>query len=401
MILYKNKQFLLLRLTFLLCAICLLTAGPCLANPGADKNEVLVMGDSRIYTDVMAARSAAVSQCLTSAVQETAIGMIPFSVLAEKYETISDLLTSHRDQVISDYKVLKEIHTEKHYRVLVQVAISAVKLKEVLANAGIVISAENLPEILFLITEKQADDIAPRYWWREVKSLFQTDAAIRSMKTIFAEKGFPVIDDEMVPYGLFEDMALTSELTEEQALELGKRLNADIVIIGTAFAAEMSNRMGEDILTLKATVAAQGWLTETGEPIGRTTYSETKVSKNIAVGSSEALSDAGIQAGLDLTSQIMTEWHARMTKTDEITLTITGSDILPYLVLFRNKLKTIEGVTRQQTLEMTPDEAVLLVQYDKPSQELADALLRKTFEPFGINIYEISHNTLHIELVAR
>lgn len=401
MILNKNKQFLLLKFTFLLCAICLLIARPCPANTGVDKNEVLVMGDSRIYTDVMAARSAAVSQCLTSAVQETAIGMIPFSVLSDKFETISNLITSQRDPVISDYKVLKEIHTEKHYRVLVQVTVSSVKLKEALANAGIIISAENLPEILFLITEQQADDIAPRYWWRQGKSLFQTDAAIRSMKTVFAEKGFPVIDDEMAPYGLFEDMALTSELTEEQALELGKRLNADIVIVGTAFAAEMSNRMGEDILTLKATVTARGLLTETGGQIGRTTYSETKVSKNITVGSSEALSDAGIQAGIDLTSQIMNEWHTRMTKAGEITLTITGSDILPYLVLFRKELKNIEGITRQQTIEMTPDEAVLLVQYDKPSQELADALLRKPFEPFSINIYEISHNTLHIELVVR
>ena len=90
-----------------------------------------------------------------------------------------------------------------------------------------------------------------------------------------------------------------------------------------------------------------------------------------------------------------------MSKAGEITLTIIGSDILPYLVLFRNELKTIDGISSQQTIEMTPDETLLLVKYDKASQDLADALLLKTFDSFGINIFEISSNTLKIELVAK
>jgi len=90
-----------------------------------------------------------------------------------------------------------------------------------------------------------------------------------------------------------------------------------------------------------------------------------------------------------------------MEKDGEITITINGTDILPYLVVFRNELKNVEGINSQQTMEMTPDEAVLMVKYDGTSQDLADALLMKTFDPFSINIYESSENTLNIELIAK
>ena len=50
---------------------------------------------------------------------------------------------------------------------------------------------------------------------------------------------------------------------------------------------------------------------------------------------------------------------------------------------------------------MTPDEAVLMVKFDGTSQDLADALLQKTFDPFSINIYESSASALYIKLVAK
>ncbi|MDA3897278.1 MAG: hypothetical protein PF482_14175 [Desulfobacteraceae bacterium] len=397
----KHKNTFILNIFFSICTISLLFVQPCVANTADDKNVVLVMGDSRIYTDVLAARSAAVSQCLLSAVEQTAIGMIPFTGLTEKFVSISDLISGQRNTFISDYKVLKEVKTEKHYRVLVQVTVSSLKLEEALATAGIILSPENLPKILFLIAEQQADDISPQYWWRKEKSFFQTDAAVSSMKKIFTEKRFSVISDEMIPFGLIEDLGLNAELTDAQAIEIGKRVNADLVIVGNAIAVEMSNRMGEHIMTFKATVTTKALLTVSGEQIARTMHNDTNVNRDIAAGSNQALTDAGFQTGIALTSQILPKWNERMTKTGEITLTVNGTDILPYLVVFRNKLKNIDGINSQQTLEMTPDEAILMIKYDGTSQSLADALLMKSFDSFSINIYESSENTLNIELISK
>ncbi len=401
MTLQKNKNAIILNVIFSICTIFFLFAQPCQAMPPGDKNVVLVMGSSRIYTDVLAARSAAVAQCLHSAVEKMAIERIPFAGMTEKFATISDLLSSYHNQFLSDYKVLKELNTDKYYRVLVQVTVSTLELEKELANAGIILSPENLPKILFLIAEQQADDLSLQYWWRKEKSIFQSEAAVYSMKKIFAEKKFTIIDDEMISYGLFKDLNLNAGLTNDQAIEIGKRVNADLVIVGNAITAEMSNRMGKDIRTFKATVIARALLTESGKQIALATQSATNVNRDISAGSSQALIDAGVQASIALTSQILPKWQERIGKTGEITLTINGTDILPYLVVFRKELKKIEGVTSQQTIEMTPDEAVLIIKYDGASRELADALLVKTFDPFGINIYELSESTLHIELIAK
>jgi len=396
----EHRNAVILKVFFSLLTVLMLIT-PCHATTSGNKNVVLVMGGSRIYTDVLAARSAAVSQCLLSAVEKTAIEMIPFTGLTEKFESVSDLIAGQRNQFISDYKVLKEVNREKYYRVLVQVTVSSHKLEDALAAAGIVLSPENLPKILFLIAEQQADDISPHYWWRKEKSFFQTDAAVSSMKKIFTEKKFSIISDEMIPFGLIEDLGVKAELTDAHAIEIGKRVNADLVIIGKAIASEMSNRMGESIMTFKATVTAKGLLTESGEEIARTAHTETNVSRDVTAGSSQALTDAGFKSGIALTSQILPKWHERLEKTGEITLTINGTDILPYLVVFRNELKSIEGINSQQTLEMTPDEAILMIKYDGTSQDLADALLIKTFDSFSINIYESSENTLNIELIGK
>ncbi len=398
---HKHKNAVILNIFFLFCTLFLIFVQPCLANTSGDQNVVLVMGDSRIYTDVLAARSAAVSQCLLSAVEETAIELIPFAGLTENFESISDLISGRRDKFISDYKVLKEVNTEKNYRVLVQVTVSSHKLEEALAHAGILVSPENLPKILFLIAEQRADDISLQYWWRQEKSFFQTDAAVSSMKKIFTEKRFSVINDEMIPFGLLGDLNLNAELTDAQAIEIGKRVNADLVIVGNAVASEMSNRMGDNIMTFKATVKARGLLTGSGEQIAQAVNSDTNVNRDIAAGSNQALTDAGFQTGIALTSQILPKWHERMEKAGEIIFTISGTDILPYLVVFRNELKSIEEIDSQQTLEMTPDEAILMIKYDGTAQNLADTLLMKAFDSFSINIYESSENTLHIELVAK
>ena len=181
------------------------------------------------------------------------------------------------------------------------------------------------------------------------------------MKQLFAKKEFSVIDEAMVPYDLFEDLAPGLPLSDEQAVEMGRRLNADIVVTGSAVSREMANRMGENVLTFQGIVTVRALMTDSGQEIARAQASDTRVSRDSDAGSREALSAAGTRAGTNLADQMMAAWYVRILPPGEITLRIAGRDILPYLVLFRNELQTIDGVTGQHTKEMTPDEAVLTV----------------------------------------
>ncbi|MBW2166280.1 MAG: hypothetical protein JRG74_09360 [Deltaproteobacteria bacterium] len=49
---------------------------------------------------------------------------------------------------------------------------------------------------------------------------------------------------------------------------------------------------------------------------------------------------------------------------------------------------------------MKADEATIVVDFQGNAKELADALMLKNFESFGINIYEISQSHLRIRLVS-
>lgn len=402
MTLHSKKRHPILKIFFLFFLGCLFTAQAGNATPETDRNVVLAMGESRIYTDIPAARTAAVNQCLTFAVQNSAIGMIPFTGLAEKFDRIADLLSSEQNQFISDYKVLKEISTDKHYRVLVQVTVSTAKLKEALAGAGLVLGPANLPKILFLIAEKPAEAPSMDYWWKTEKSFFRADAAVSAMKTVLAAKDFVLIDTDMISPEMYADLGLKAELTDDQAIAIGRRVQADIVIVGDAVVQETSNRMGESLRTFQAVVNARGISVETGEPVASAMITQTSVSQDRDTGSHQSLSMAGEQAALSMAGQILSKWQELLDNKEQITIHIQGADILPYLVVFRNTLGKIDGVTRQQTLEMTPDAAVLQVRFDGgTSQDLADALLVKSFNTFGINIYDIDATKLSIELVPK
>ncbi len=361
---------------------------------------VTTIGVSRIYTDVPNARYAAIAECLLTSVENTAIEMLPATTVTDEFEPLSKLLSGQRDKFIIGYKVLKEIKTENDYRVLVQVSVSKDKLKQELVEAGILMGAETLPTVVFLVAERYADDLSFQYWWRKGKPLFQVDAAARPMMAAFEKNGFPVIDPENIPDELFDDMDLPAQLSDEAAIALGKLLNADLVVPGTAIADQTPNRMGKDTLSFKGTINARVLSVKTGQAITTIEDSTAAIGRDLTAGSRKALADAGSQAALKLADEVYARWMQLKRNTGMINLHIKGENILPYLVMFRESLRTTDGIKNQRILEMTPNEALVAVDYAGSPQELADVLILKGFEDFGVNIYDISQNTLNIELIG-
>ena len=86
--------------------------------------------------------------------------------------------------------------------------------------------------------------------------------------------------------------------------------------------------------------------------------------------------------------------------TETITLEMTGTQHLGHFVQFRRALSGIQGVSEFQTREMKADRATLVVEYEGTVRELAEALLRISFDAFGIDIKEAAAQTLRIELIS-
>ncbi|MDZ7833773.1 MAG: hypothetical protein U5L07_18655 [Desulfobacterales bacterium] len=388
-----------LAVTLVLAAV-LVSGGPAAAE-SAEK-EITVIGSSRIYDNVTSARNTAVAEGLLSAVESVALGMISEQALKTDFDLISTKLYENRQDFTRGYQVLKELNTGKHYRLLIRSTVSTDKIQNMLQDLGIAVAPEALPKILFLVAEKHADDLSFSYWWQTRGSQFIQTAAVKPMKQAFKEKGFPVIDEQELPAEqILADLELSAEITQPEAIMLGRRVQADVVILGKARAAETPNKMGMDTKTFKGTVSVKAVDVQNETVIQTAEQTKTAADQNVREGSRHALSNAGYQTGKILVERISAAWQQQTREKGRIEVHVKGKDdILPQLVSFRKTLLAMEGVKALQTTERSTSEATLSLNYDGSARSLADKILLTAFDGFGVNIYELTEKRIAIDLLT-
>jgi len=97
--------------------------------------------------------------------------------------------------------------------------------------------------------------------------------------------------------------------------------------------------------------------------------------------------------------QIVAGWKKAVQKSVEIEIVVKGTRNLGNFVNFRRALKDIPDVKGIQLKEMQSNEAVIVVDYRGDAKKLAEALMLKTFESFGISITEVLEQRLNVELI--
>lgn len=393
----------------------------------ATHSVVLVMGTGRIYSDnVTVARNRAISNSLVSAIENIVKDFLPFESLIQNFQVINEILYSNTEEFVQEYKVLTETLSGNTYRVMVQATVSIDKVQQQLSIAGIMIGKKSMPRLLFFIAEQSTEDSLPQYWWGQGMSVVKS-AAENSMAGIMMKKGFLIIDYENLAQNLRnetldeldyqeaietlslepeldhqevnETLSLEPELDIQEAVKLGVRLNADVVIVGESIAGTAANIMGKNIKSFKGTVTVRAFRTDTGEEIAFASKTALTVNTDEVAGGRAALSEAGALAGKDLSLQILEEWQKEIKKPVTIELVVEGTANFANFVQFRKTLNDMPGVNRVQLKEMRIDESVIFVDFQGKAKELADALMLKAFDSFGINIYEVSQKCLRIELI--
>ena len=366
------------------------------------EKELVVIGSSPIYNNVTSARNAAVAEGLLSAVESVALEMIPAESLESEFETISTRLYNNRLDFTQGYQVLKEINTDDYYRLLIRASVSVDKIRTMLQEMGITMAPEALPKVLFLVAEKHADDLSFYYWWRTEGILIEQNAAVKPMKQVFRKQGFPVIDNrELAKDQILADLDLTAELTATEAIILGQRTEADLVVFGKATAKETQNKMGRDLKTFQGSISLTAVDVKTEAIVAATDQTETAAGRDVRDGSRYALSNAGFRAGKILSEKISAAWLKQARQSGKLKIHISGEgDILANLVSFRETLRNMEGVTQLQTAERSRNKAILSVKYEGSPRALADKILLTAFDGFGVNIYEMTENRINMELLT-
>jgi hypothetical protein len=371
------------------------------AQKPAPAQTIEVLGTGIIKNnDIATAREQAIAGGLASAIARVAADHLPLEALVRHFQQLNETLYQHTDQFVRDYKVLTEMRTGNIYRVMIQVTVSIEGVLKQLSIDGLMLEKKAMPRILFIIAEQNIGDSPPEHWGGEEMALAKTvteSAMVQAMR----KKGFLVMDRAKKIQNL-KDIVLNCrpDFDNQEVVELSSRLKADVVIVGKSTADITPNTMGEDIKSFKAVVAARAIKTDTGEVIGAATQTFVSVNTDEITGSNDSLYEAGSLAAEELSSQIVAAWQKDTQVSNVVELIIEGTGNLVNFIKFRRMLNKIPGVKELQTREMKADEVIIAVDFEGDASTLANSLLLKTFDTFGINISKVSENLIKIKLVS-
>ena len=362
---------------------------------------VVVIGTGKIYKEDSArARKEAIENSLVSAVESVALDLIPPESLNQTFQSFNKALYDQTGKFIQGYKVLAEFKIKNAYRVLVEANVSIAGLTKLMSDARIMSGGKSLPKILVLVSEQNLEDTSPKYWWGKkvvLGEIFSVSAFIETMRN----KGLPVLDHASIAQNTsLDDGYDKPDLDKEEAVDLGRNLKADIVIVGKTIIDQAQNIMGKNIKSFKGVVSARAIRTDTGEEVATTTKSAVTSNADETIGVRKALSAAGSLAGETLAGQIIDAWQRKDEQTNIIGIVVEGTDNLANFEKFVGIISKISGAKNLQIKELKANETVISVEYKGTAKTLADDLVLKSYGSVGINIYEVSKNHLRVELIS-
>jgi len=172
---------------------------------------------------------------------------------------------------------------------------------------------EKRPRILFMIAEQNIGHQHYVFWWwggseymGETVDLSATETAL---KEVFLNKGFDVVDISGTTDALEISNAFKiADISNAGAIQIGKEVNAEIVVKGKALAKKGPGTPGSSVGSYVADVTAQAIRIDNGQVLASSRGHG--VSRNISevTGGIEALSKAGSELADRLIEQIYAKW---------------------------------------------------------------------------------------------
>ena len=386
---------------FFTLVLVLMTFSAAQAKESATTKTFIVVGTAAMHGgNVTAAREKAIADSLVTAVALMTKELLEVESLVDNFSQLNELLLDQPSAFIQGYKVLTEAGREKSYRVVVQATVSGQQISKKLTNAGILRATKTLPSVLFLIAEQHLEQQSPMYWWSPLGSSFVSISETVMVEHL-QEAGFILVNHRGArtrPLVNWDDIN-KPDLTDLEAAEIGAALKADIILLGTSIASPSTNIMGSAMRSFNGTVTLRALRSGSAEPMLNLARTAVAVNEDDTIGGQEALGAAGAMAGPALAEELVVAWQKQAGRPSVVEVVILGTSHLAHYVKFRKKLNTISGVEGIRVKEIKPNEATLLVEYQGKPQNLASALMQQNFESFGINIFEVTSQTLKVELI--
>jgi len=371
-------------------ATLILPAAAMAQSPAAVKT-LVVLGSGEVKENVAAAREKAIADALVAALAKVAADLLPAGAMVDQFALLNDAVFGRPNEFVQNYRVLTEHKTQSHYRVLVEATVALDRLTDKLGTGSATPVAAAPQRFLLLLSEQVEPGTPLEAWW-----MGQAEGpAQAAMAQVLRQKALEVI----APAQPVEATFWRPELTDDEAVEIGRRLGAQAVVVGTATTAAGANVMGVNIRAFQALVKIRVLRVDPAGQIGLGAKSADATGADAVAAGREALTKAGEAAGAQILEMVGGQSAAPPAMPTTVELVVSGSRSLADLVQFRRVLGETPGVTGVKMVEMRTEQAVLAVDYKDRGPKLAEALLKRTHTAFAIRIAETKAQQLRIELV--
>lgn len=394
-----------MRCVWLIGLALILPAPLCRAQEAAPENTILVIGTADIKNkNVADAKTKALENGLLSAVDQAAAGYSGAEAMGGVFGEYNGWVMGKADDYVDQYQILAESSAGGYYRILLSVTISVDKLFAKLPRPVVAdqTQAPAVPKVLFLVAEQGMEDLNPRFWWGEGerKGIGMAEGA---MAEAAERAGFEVMahGTETPDIPVKGAIVFQADLADRDALEIGRHLGADLVVVGKAIVYKVTDTAGEQMPMYNATLTARMLHVGTGEMMSSVLETGVAQHWDDTEGGHQALKTAGTQAMERLLTAIRGKLTPTGEKTDAFTLHVTGTDSLGNFVQFRKQLAQTPGVDSMRMTGLQPNTATIEVRYAGGAEALSNALKNMDFPLFTVEIELIEERAIRLSLKGK
>ena len=346
-------------------------------------------------------KKQAVLMALRSSVERAVAEELSPAAFVSNFESLDGIILANPSKYIVNYRVIAELREETKYVAAVKVRVNLTLLKKHLKKYGIIKSNSEKPSVLLLISEKSEQDILLKYWWGNNPLPYES-LVTNEIIQFMVDLEFSMVSDNTAKASQKKHGIVFSSIYDTKAaIKLGKKLKADIVIIGKAKSFEASNRMGQEKI-YEGDVSLIMFNVNSQKKIKTFELKTTAKNYENEEGNISVLKKVGKIAAEEITIVANKYWEENILKKEQrIETRIEGEDYLSSFISLRKALNDMPEVKSVQTKELGADQAIVSILFKGNAEKLAQAILLKTFDSFGIEIYDVKDKSFTIKFVSK
>ena len=367
--------------------MCFLLTGVLLAQSKMVSSD----GVATIGADRAAARDKAIEDALRRAVEQAVGTMVQSETTVENYKLLSDRIYSNSSGYVKRYNVVSENAEGNLFRVRIEAEVDSGNLNSDLAAIGLLQRRMKYPRVVVMIAE---DNIMRTGYWEQIYTLSNSQSEAILIERL-KEKGFNVVDPGYLRKSVSGNEAREAwQGNQRVAGGIGKKLGAEIAIVGQAISTRASNNIyGSDLLSMSTTINVQAVKAGTGEIMAQASGQGTAAHINEVVALQESMKKASGNIADGIIDGILQTWERESSGTR--TLAMEVRDIsASELDQLKAQLEKMRGVTEVIVREYSDGDADINIVAKTDAQDLSEVIRAARFSGFRLTLVQASSDRL-------